>query len=109
MELLEEHTDCDNSAVTNARLAIRKAEALKIDPETADVIWDWGYIGDPYGVEQDVPEEYKCIGRLYFARAPGSDVWVSYYDLPAEIVRKMPEEDRYEGMDLIPGIDEPMR
>jgi hypothetical protein len=105
MELLEERTDCEESAATNEWLAIRKAEALKIDPETAEVIWEWGYGVDPYGVVQDLPDECKCIGREYYARAPGSDVWVSCHDLPAEIVGKMPEHDRYEGMDSIPGLD----
>ncbi len=26
--------------------------------------------------------QYRQIGRVYFARSPGSDVWVSFYDLP---------------------------
>lgn len=41
-------------------LSGRKEQGLKIEPETAE----------------------KCIGRIYFARSPGSDVWVSFYDLP---------------------------
>jgi hypothetical protein len=34
----------------------------------------------PIGVHELRPEE-ECIGRLYFARAPDSDVWVSFDDL----------------------------
>jgi hypothetical protein len=61
-------------------LAIRKKQAKKIDPKTAKVTWVWGQILDPYGVHELRPEE-ECIGRLYFARAPDSDVWVSFDDL----------------------------
>jgi hypothetical protein len=39
---------------------------------------------DPYGVEPDLPEEYQQVGRNYFARSPGSDVWVWFGDLPDE-------------------------
>ena len=57
-------------------LAIRKEEALKIDPDTAQVEWDYRYVLDPYDDIPDLPEEYRCVGRTYFARSPGSDVWV---------------------------------
>ncbi len=65
-------------------LAIRKAEALKIDPATAEVYWHWAQVMDPYGVIPNLPEEDQCVGRSYFARNRGSDVWVSFYDLPEE-------------------------
>jgi hypothetical protein len=64
--------------------AIRKAEALKIDPDTAEVGWEYGQTLDPYGVCPDLPEEYQQVGREYFARAPGSEVWVHFGDLPEE-------------------------
>lgn len=63
-------------------LAIRKEAGLQIDPETAEVDWWYVQILDPYGVDPDLPEEAQCVGRGYFARSPGSDVWVSFYDLP---------------------------
>ena len=63
-------------------LAKRKEAGLLIDPETAEVSWTYAHIVDPYGIEPDLHEEEKCLGRVYFARAPGSDVWVSFYDLP---------------------------
>ena len=31
-------------------LAVRKDAALKIDPETAEVFWEHGLVGDPYGL-----------------------------------------------------------
>src|SRR5215469_4737771 len=65
-----------------AWLAIRKEEGLKIDPETAKVTWSWGEVMDPYGLDPEMPEEYRCIGRNYFARDPGSDIWVDFGDLP---------------------------
>jgi hypothetical protein len=62
-------------------LAIRKEAGLKIDPATAELSWGWGYILDPYGV-YDLSDEERCAGRTYFARAPGSDIWVEFRDLP---------------------------
>ena len=32
----------------------------------------------------DLPEEYQTIGRVYFARSPGSEIWVDYGDLPVK-------------------------
>ncbi len=75
-------------------LAIRKEEALKIDPETAEFSWSWEQIMDPYGVDPDLPEEYDCVGRVYFARSPGSDVWVCFYDLPEATVERLWERIR---------------
>jgi len=64
-------------------LAIRKEEALHVDPATAQVTWEHGSVLDPYGVYP--PFEEDNIGRNYFARAPGSHVWVSFHDLPAAV------------------------
>jgi hypothetical protein len=63
-------------------LAIRKEAGLKIDPETAEVTWQYAQILDPYGVHPDLPPECDQVGRAYFARSPGSDVWVEFGDLP---------------------------
>jgi hypothetical protein len=72
-------------------LAIRKEAALKIDPETAEVFWDYGMDLDPYDVcdEWELPEEFHQIGRRHFARAPGSDVWVHFSDLPEPVEEKL--------------------
>jgi hypothetical protein len=66
-------------------LAIRKEAALQIDPETAEVEWTYAQTLDPYGIDPDLPEEYQCVGREYFARSPRSDVWVWFGDLPDAI------------------------
>jgi hypothetical protein len=62
--------------------ALRKAVGLQIDPATAEVEWTYAHTVDPYGDDPDLPEEYRCVGREYFARSPGSNVWVSFHDLP---------------------------
>ena len=66
--------------------AIRKEAELRIDPNTAEVIWHRALILDPYGDGFEIPEEGQCYGRVFFARSPGSDIWVSFYDLPEETV-----------------------
>jgi hypothetical protein len=51
-------------------LAIRKEEGLKINPETAEVMWIYAQTLDPYGVDPDLPEELQQVERAYFARSP---------------------------------------
>jgi hypothetical protein len=77
-------------------LAVRKEEALKIDPETAEVDWSYGQTLDPYRVcdEWELPEEFQQIGREYFARAPGSDIWVKFGDLPRETRDRLWKRDK---------------
>jgi hypothetical protein len=72
------------------RLAIRREAALQIDPETAEVMWKHANIADPYGDYADCPE--VCIGRVHFARPSGSDVWVSFDDLPDATVKAIEEK-----------------
>jgi hypothetical protein len=79
-----EFTSMEEKQMTTEQwLAIRKEAGLHIDPETAEVMWDYAQTLDPYGIEPDLPEEYRQIGREYFARSPGSEVWVWFGDLPA--------------------------
>jgi hypothetical protein len=72
-------------------LAIRKEAALNIDPETAEVCWEYGLLADPYGLSVDIEDPFveevigdtpDTIRRNFFARSPGSDVWVWVGDLP---------------------------
>jgi hypothetical protein len=61
----------------------RRQDGLAINPDTAEVAWEYGQTMDPYGVEgSDLPEELHCVGREYFARDPVAKVWVSFGDLP---------------------------
>jgi hypothetical protein len=61
-------------------LADREREALRIDPENAEVTWWYVNVSDPYDVHRELHEE--CIGRDYFARRPGGGIWVWFGDLP---------------------------
>jgi hypothetical protein len=61
-------------------LKLRKEAAKDIDPETAEVMFGYAQDGDPYGVDPHLPLD--SVGRVYFARAPGSDIWVWFGDLP---------------------------
>ena len=70
-------------------LQIRKDEGPTIDPDTAEVRWNHALTFDPYGVDPDLPEECKQVGRVYFARSPSSDIWVSFHDLPDETRRRL--------------------
>ena len=50
-----------------------KQAGLKINPATAEIYWEWGCGLDAYGINPDLAEEARCIGREYFARAPERD------------------------------------
>jgi hypothetical protein len=72
----------DDQMTVEQWLATRKEAGLYIDPETAEVDWTYAQTLDPYGVHPDLPEECRQVGREYFARSPGSDIWVNFGDLP---------------------------
>ena len=63
-------------------LAIRKAAGRKIDPETAEIDCKHGQIWDPYALYPELAEEFPEVGWIFFARSPGSDIWVEFGDLP---------------------------
>ena len=63
---------------------IRRQARLTIDPETAEVEWSYELTFDPYGLEKDLPAELQGVGREYFGRSPGSDIWVWFGDLPKQ-------------------------
>jgi hypothetical protein len=63
-------------------LAIRKEAGLRIDPDTAEVYWEYALTLDPYGIYPELPEECQVVGREYFARNPESGIWVNFRDLP---------------------------
>jgi hypothetical protein len=72
----------DGSLPKKEWLALRKQTAPTINPETAEVAWVYGLTLDCYGVHPDLPEDLQQVGREYFARSPGSEIWVSFGDLP---------------------------
>ena len=79
---------------TEQWLAIRKEAGLRIDPDTAEVEWDYAQTLDPYGVHPNLPEECRQVGRAYFARSPECDTWVWFGDLPGETRRRLWETHR---------------
>ena len=78
----------DGSLPLEEWLALRKLAVLAINPETAEVAWVYGITLDVYGVHPDLPEELQQVGREYFARSPGSEIWASFRNLP-EATREM--------------------
>jgi hypothetical protein len=42
--------------------------------------------------EWELPEEFHQVGREYFARAPGSDIWVRFSDLPDTVRERLWEK-----------------
>ncbi|MBR1155247.1 hypothetical protein [Bradyrhizobium sp. JYMT SZCCT0428] len=64
----------------------RKEAGRKIDPETAEV--DYFYVPQINYDDYDMRGFYEH-GREYFARSPGSDIWVSFQDLPNETRNKL--------------------
>lgn len=72
-----------NLAAIEAWLEIRKLEGQRIDPANVEMHWHWTEITDPYGVYGPCPKN-SCIGRTYFFRTPGSEIWVASTDIPEE-------------------------
>jgi len=75
--------------------AVRKEAGRHIDPATAEVMWRYAQTLDPYGIKE-LPEECQQIGREYFARSPGGDMWVSFDDLPKDVRDKLRDMHRHE-------------
>ena len=75
-------------------IAIRKEAGLHIDPATAEVMWDYRQTLDPYGIDPELPEDMQQVGREYFARSPGNDLWVHFHDLPQSTRESLEEKRR---------------
>ena len=70
----------------------RREAGLKIDPEAAEVFVDIREIWDPYYIDPLRPRELKGYpAKTWFARSPGSDVWVYSADLPVATKRALQE------------------
>jgi hypothetical protein len=64
----------------------RKEAGRKIDPDTAEV--DYLYVPRIEYDDYDMRGFYE-EGREYFARSPGSSIWVRFEDLPDETRDKL--------------------
>jgi len=63
---------------------LMRAIGSQIDPDTAEVLWLYAQVFDPYGIYPELPEDHQCVGRAYFAVAPEAGIWVEFGDLPEE-------------------------
>ena len=63
-------------------LASRKEIGRQIDPDAAEVTWQFEPVLDPYRICKDLPDQLQLAGREYFARSLDAEVWVSFDDLP---------------------------
>ena len=77
--------ELEEASAIDEWLAARKRAGQSIDPETAEVDWWYAQTLDPYGIDPDLPDEYRQVGREYFAFDPNSEVWVHFGDLPDAI------------------------
>ena len=82
-------SECGDDISVERWLEIRRQEALRIDPETAEVTCWYALTLDPYGVYGELSEEGAQVGREYFARSPKSDIWVWFGDLPEHVQDKL--------------------
>ena len=107
-DLSQTNNDVPTVEVTVKYLdALRKEVGLHIDSETAEVEWTYAQTLDPYGDYPNLPEGCQQVGREYFARSPGSDVWVWFGDLPAAARNSLWEKHKSHlafpaGLDFIP-------
>ena len=74
--------DCISKAEYDRRMEERRAAGLLIDPSTAEIDWTYAQTLDPYGDRLPLLPQAEQVGREYFARAPGSDIWVCVRHLP---------------------------
>jgi hypothetical protein len=80
-------------------LAVRKEEGKRIDPATAETMWTYECVADPYGLvpPADLSDEARGVsGRCYWARSPGSDIWLLFDDLPEATVKALWARDKRE-------------
>ena len=74
--------DCISEAEYNKRMEERRAAGLLIDPSTAETFWISENFFDVYSDGLPLFPQEILISRKSFARAPGSDIWVCFRDLP---------------------------
>ncbi len=95
----------DDEMTVEQWLALRKEAGLTIDPETAEVIWTYAQVLDPYGVYPKLPRECDQVGRQYFARSPGTQIWVCFDDLP-DATRKALWQKHRQNLGFPAGLEE---
>ena len=85
----------------------RRGRAGSVDRDQGEVHWLTcpGIDGHPHGVRccvcvngiyPNLPAKWDCVGRVYFARAPGGDMWVEFGDLPETTWKALQESETFE-------------
>jgi hypothetical protein len=69
--------------IDTLRAHVAKEYAGTIDPATAEVGWQFVEDNNPYEIEPIDSRHWDT--RMYYARAPWSDVWVWFGDLPVAV------------------------
>jgi hypothetical protein len=70
--------------LVGARQAARQRAGAVIDPRSAEIMWGWAKVADPYD-ELDIPDEDSCTARTHYARASGESAWIAFIDIPGLI------------------------
>ena len=85
-------TDLDEYKAERER---RRQIGLTIDPATAETMFWWADVNDPYCILDENKYHEGCVGREHFARHPGaaSHDWVDFYDLPETTRKALWERD----------------
>lgn len=83
-EAVDGDLSCEHYKAISAEEALEeiRAAASEIDPHRAEIMWAYADVMDPYGI---LGCAYGCIGRVFYVRNPGSDIWVAEYDLPETV------------------------
>ena len=85
MDLSRAWEEVMHKKMNSEDLAILEEAALHIDPASAEVEWIYA---------EQVIDSYREVWREYFARSPGSDIWVWFGDLPAATQKSLWEKHR---------------
>jgi hypothetical protein len=100
-------------------LAVREEEALRINPDTAEVWVDYGRCSDPYNLYPEMPDWalFPCdrgacdgqLNELYFVRRPLGNVWVWVGSLSGEVRNALLSGLDLERLEWIQDATMPMR
>jgi hypothetical protein len=100
-------------------LSIREAEASRIDPDAAEVRYDYGRCSDPYNFYPEMPDwaldthdRGACDGQLnelYFVRRPLGNVWVWIGSLSEEVRNALLSKLDLDALEWIKETTVPMR
>ena len=66
---------------------VKKAAALAINSETAEISSLYGPTNDPYS--DGLTGRAQEWGKHFFARSPGTDIWVPFRDLPPTVLKAL--------------------